>query len=413
MSDFQKPEKVIKHGREKKSEKLEQTKPRKVPKICTWKPKPSQILVERDGKLFLCHFDKITGIDKYAALNKFIIKKISYLNKLDDITAYTNFFMNNYDPDNELAIAYLKLKYEIDKTKHFTKDNIGALIEFIYDVMFTPTMVEKIRQMVYDNYVDDIEASTDAKKKYSKNEKKHMESLEFTNMHMKVLLRISFGMKIISPVLFHFLAKIAHKEDKDSDLIFRFYYPLFDIFGTAETYDYFDKDGAFIEDSIRDGLNEDGTDHFRKIEYSDLKDRIDSGELVVDKTTNPNNYRYIEKNGNYYEFTHINMYNKLYVYVKAKVSENNSNNAPIYGQREIFGIDKYSVINRFTKRVLISENMVKYSFSGNWNPTKKKYDENIVGFNKTIDYGREAFRNKCGNLFNCGDTLVTFSITKL
>ena len=292
--------------------------------------------------------------------------------------------MNCYDPDNELAIAYLKLKYEIDKQKHFTKDNMGALIDFIYDIIFTPTMVEKIRNMVYDNYLDDIEnTSTDDKKKYKKNEKKHLESLEFTNMHIKVLLRISMGIKIIAPVLFHYVAKNNIKIDKDSDTIFRFYYPLFDLFGTAETYDYFDKDGNFIDDSIRDGVDSDGQDRYRKIEYSDLEPRIKSGELSVDKT-NPTNPRYVEEYGNYYEFTKINMYNKLYVYVKAKVSENNSNNSPIYAQREIFGTDLFSVINAFTRRVLISENIVKYKFNAHWNPVKKKYDENIVGLNKTV-----------------------------
>ena len=357
---------------------------RKVPKIYSWKPKKNQIFVERDGKLFVCHFDKITGIEKYAALRNFIIKKESYKNQLDSITSYINFFMNCYDPDNELAIAYLKLKYEIDKQKHFTKDNMGALIDFIYDIIFTPTMVEKIRNMVYDNYLDDIEnTSTDDKKKYKKNEKKHLESLEFTNMHIKVLLRISMGIKIIAPVLFHYVAKNNIKIDKDSDTIFRFYYPLFDLFGTAETYDYFDKDGNFIDDSIRDGVDSDGQDRYRKIEYSDLEPRIKSGELSVDKT-NPINPRYVEESGNYYEFTKINMYNKLYVYVKAKVSENNSNNSPIYAQREIFGTDLFSVINAFTRRVLISENIVKYKFNAHWNPVKKKYDENIVGLNKTV-----------------------------
>ena len=357
---------------------------RKVPRIYTWKPKKSQILVERDGKIFICHFDKITGIEKYSALNNFIIKKESYKNQLDCIVQYINFFMNVYDTDNELAIAYLKLKYEIDKQRHFNKDNMDALIEFIYDVIFTPTMVEKIRNMVFDNYLDDIEnTSDDNKKKYKKNEKKHLESLEFTNMHIKVLLRISMGIKIISPVLFHYVAKNNIKLTKDSDVIFRFFYPLFGIFGTAETYDYFDKDGNFLSDKIKDGENEVGDPIYRKIEYRDLEPRIKSGELTIDKS-NPIKYKYVESSGNYYEFTEVNMYNKLYVYVKAKVSENNSNNSPIYSQREIFGTDLYSVINSFTRRVLISENMVKYRFGSHWNPTKKKYDENIVGMNKAI-----------------------------
>ena len=78
------------------------------------------------------------------------------------------------------------------------------------------------------------------------------------------------------------------------------------------------------------------------------------------------------------------MFNKLYVYVKTKVLESDSNNRTIFEQREIFGIDVYTVISQFTKVVLISENMVKYKFNEHWNPSQKKYRENIIGFNKTI-----------------------------
>ena len=78
------------------------------------------------------------------------------------------------------------------------------------------------------------------------------------------------------------------------------------------------------------------------------------------------------------------MYNKLYVYVKAKVLESSSNNATIFGQKEIFGIDVFTVINLFLKKVIISENMVKYRFNKTWDPKQKKYKENIVGLNKTI-----------------------------
>ena len=61
-------------------------------------------------------------------------------------------------------------------------------------------------------------------------EKKHLESLEFTNQHIKILLRISFGMKVIAPILFHYVSINVIKLDKDSDLIYRFYRKLFDIF---------------------------------------------------------------------------------------------------------------------------------------------------------------------------------------
>ena len=189
-----------------------------------------------------------------------------------------------------------------------------AFIDFLYQIMFTPTMVQKIKQMVEDNYLDDIENNSDEKKKYYKaNEKKHLESLEFTNQHIKILLAISFGMKILCPVMFHFCASNGIKIDKTNLVIFTFYEPLFDLF------------------------NED-----------------------------------------------CNMYNKLYVYVKTKVLESNANNSTIFEQREIFGVDLYSVISQFTKVVLISENCAKYKFNEHWNAKQKKYAENVVGFNKTI-----------------------------
>ena len=75
---------------------------------------------------------------------------------------------------------------------------------------------------------------------------------------------------------------------------------------------------------------------------------------------------------------------------KAKVLESNANNAPIFSQREIFGIDVFSVINQFTKKVLISENVVKYKFNEHWDSKQNKYKENIVGFNKTINFCRNA-----------------------
>lgn len=64
--------------------------------------------------------------------------------------------------------------------------------------------------------------------------------------------------------------------------------------------------------------------------------------------------------------------------------ENKSNNDRIYGQREILGIDEYSVIHKFVRVVLISENMLKFKFNENWNKAEKKYRENVSGFIKTI-----------------------------
>lgn len=279
--------------------------------ITTWKMKKSDLLVDVDGKLFIVKLDEIFQQPKFAVYNKFSIKKGSYENQLDVIVRYTNFFMKFYDPEKELAMAYLKCKFAIDKDKLFTKDNMQAMIDFIYDVMITDTMVTKIEKMVEDNYLDDIEGGKDGK--YSAKGKKYLESLEFTNEHMKILLAISFCMKIMSPVMFHYFSINLMKCDKETFYIYEFYKRLFDVFGTK-----------------------------------------------------------------------CNMYNKLFVYVKAKVLESKANNEGMFQQREILGWDELTVIHRFVRQVLIEENMVKYKFNEHWNPRLKKYKESIVGFNKTI-----------------------------
>ena len=81
--------------------------------IHKWVPKPSEIFVEDNGKLFTCHFDKIFDSPNLKPLKNFIIHKSSYENQLKMITSYINYFMNFYDTDGELAFAYLKLKYAI------------------------------------------------------------------------------------------------------------------------------------------------------------------------------------------------------------------------------------------------------------------------------------------------------------
>ena len=66
--------------------------------------------------------------------------------------------------------------------------------------------------------------------------------------------------------------------------------------------------------------------------------------------------------------------------------ESYANNSTIFSQREIFGTDVYTVVNQFTKKVLISENMVKYKFNENYDEKQHKFKENVIGFNKTINF---------------------------
>ena len=278
--------------------------------INTWKPNPKQKIVEQDGKIFLCYFDKVIPNESLSKFNKFYIKKGSYENQLDIITNYTNFFIAKYDTDNELITAYLAIKFAIDRDKRFNENNMDAFISFIYEVMFTDTIIEKIIRMVEENYLDDIETDSEEKKrKYQKNEKKHLESLEFTNQHIKILLCISFAMKIMCPVMLHYHAINTIKIEKDSDNIYRFYKPLFDIFSIVKKHDdhaHVTDDGYFYIKNTATGYYDKYDDKDGQIIISNINDSIvdnlrDEGKILLE----PRDY-----------YANYNLYNKLFVYVK-------------------------------------------------------------------------------------------------
>ena len=292
------------------------------PPIAIWKPKKGSELVESDGKLFICNFHKVIRNPGVEPFSKFMINKTSYEKQLDHITKYVDYFMQEYDHENELMTAYLRIKYNIDKEKLFALSDdmseqkrleiIEAFIDFVHSELFSEDshIAENISKLAEDNYLDDVEKNDGRKKG---NDKEYLESLEFTNEHIKILMKISVAMKIMSQIIFHYFYINLVKLDKESDLIYRFFKPLFTLFG--------------------------------------------------------------EK---------VNMFNKLYVYVKSRVLESYSINTAVFEKRGIMGVDIFGIINLFVKKVIISENMVKFSFPENWDEKLQKYKENIPGFIKTI-----------------------------
>lgn len=290
--------------------------------INTWKPKSKkEVIVESEDQMFKVYFEKFFD-EKMKKLDIFYVRKSSFEPHLALSAKYINYFINRYDPENELVMGYLKLKHALDEAKNpdgtrlYTAESVHALIDLIYEIIFTDTMCDKIRRMVEDNYLDDIER--DVTKYKSSNSQDYLESLEFTNEHNKILLRISFGMRIICPVMYHYFCINKIKPDqlknkKDVTVVYDFYYPLF-------------------------GLFSDGVD----------------------------------------------MFNKLYVYIKRKVLDSSYHNSKIFNQRDIFGDDIMLIVERFVKTRLIVDNMVKYKFNQTWDPKKNKYNENIIGLNKTI-----------------------------
>lgn len=245
--------------------------------IVKWTPKKSQIIAEPNGKLFVVHFEKVFPDQPQThSLGVFIITKNSYDKQLGIISDYFNYFVAKYDKDNEMLLSYLTIKHYIDVKKVFTKEeDEQKLIDFIYDVLFTPTIVAEIKQAVEDNYLDDIEQD-DGVKRYSTGNVRHLESLEFTNTHIKILLAISYAMKIMSPIMLHYFS-IAHiKLTKESEHIYYFYKRLFDIFSEGTGCNMYNKLFTYVKNKVQENYSQNEKIYkqreiFGKDKYSVLK----------------------------------------------------------------------------------------------------------------------------------------------
>lgn len=184
-------------------------------RVDEWVPKPEDNIITADGKLMIIPFDKI--FKRSSLINNFIIKKDSYIKHSPELCHYINYFIKFYDYNNELLVSYAKLKYMIDNKKQ--KIGVKTFIRILYTILFTDSLKSKIIKMVEDNYYIDLSP---------KDNIKYNESLEFTEKHAKILMQISVSMKIMIPVMFHYLC--TYGKNKQKKYIYQFYKDLFDIY---------------------------------------------------------------------------------------------------------------------------------------------------------------------------------------
>lgn len=189
-------------------------------RVDDWVPSEKDMVVTPYNKEFVyIPFDKIFDDERLDVVNVFSIVKESYVNSLQVICHYINYFIKFYDKDNQLLMSYLKLR------RLMRDDGITQLsfIHALYSIMFTDYMKEAIIKMVDDNYYIDLSQNNpDKKKKYS-------ESLEFKKEHALIMMQISVSIKLMVPVVFHFLNMknvVSNKKE-----IYRVYEYLFTMYG--------------------------------------------------------------------------------------------------------------------------------------------------------------------------------------
>ena len=174
------------------------------------------------------------GNENIAALNEWKVTKLSYSTYLPNMCEELNFFEAIYDTEGELITALFRIKYLIDADNiSYTMSNFDAFKEMCYSTIFTPSMKAKIQQMVDENYADDIEAEnlrnmSDPDIRSIMQRKK--KSLEFKNEHVKAILEVSFGIKILSFIINHFAVMRSINIQKNLDIFYQFYLDMFNVF---------------------------------------------------------------------------------------------------------------------------------------------------------------------------------------
>ena len=214
---------------EKKSLELLPLAPGIIP-VDEWVPDEEDIIVTYEGKTVIMPFDRYitTTSDNFNVFYGSF--KDSYYKKFNEITHYINYFLKYYDEDSELMLNYLHCKYLIDRCDLAIKPK--AFINLIYSEFVTDTMYDKIKKMVEDNYRIDLAQSKESDKQYS-------ESLEFTNTHAKFLLLISIFIKMLIPLVMHYINLIAGKAEVKK--LIRYYKPLFKMVNDKENINLYSK----------------------------------------------------------------------------------------------------------------------------------------------------------------------------
>lgn len=246
-----------------------------------WKTRDIDI-VQKNGKLVDVRFDKLFKSENITYFNSFVIKKTSYVDNMDRIINYINYFLEFYDTDKEILMSYFKLKHMIDK-----KDTHIGFLEFrsaVYSILFSDNIQNKIKQFVDDNYHLNIDDDP--------NSDKYSEQTRFNDQHTKILLRASMAIKIMVPVVFHYI----NSENLNMPTkLYQMY---------EKTLEMFTEDG-------------------------------------------------------------IDMYNKLWIWIKIKTQSDFKSNQIMWEQRAVYGADPSISMSKLYQRNFMIDTLYKYQFVKN------------------------------------------------
>ena len=175
--------------------------------IDEWTRDAEDSYVYPDGKSIVLNIKKVQpnsfkrfherNPEAVKAMGRFDISRDAFANKNDEVCQYLDYFMEFYDPDKELALAYANLKKTIDSRKDSITD-----VEYVKLLISRLILETNIRGNLYKLVEDcyDYDVTVD------KNGREYHGPYDFTNDEAKILLAIAFMMKMVIPPTEHYIS---------------------------------------------------------------------------------------------------------------------------------------------------------------------------------------------------------------
>jgi len=162
------------------------------PEIHDWEPRPEEEFFVMDGDVVIANYEEQLHINPNSNIQTFIIKKNHYKEKMPDILKHLNYFLTFFDPEKELYMAILRVKWNVDKNDSLSIKAFRSLI--IGDIM-TTSIIAKIKDM--SRYLYRLDIDTDKEGKYRSTPK-------VSNDQARLILSMSFAFRLLIPICVHF-----------------------------------------------------------------------------------------------------------------------------------------------------------------------------------------------------------------
>jgi hypothetical protein len=162
------------------------------PELKGWTSVPEQEYFIYEKDVVRAKYEELMGLTAGTTLSTFLVVKSHYKSRMADILRHVNYFINYYDPEGELFVAILSLKYIIDQKP---KMKLTAFKNLVVERIMTDSIVEKIKKMTHNLY--NFELNADDSERFNNTPK-------ITNIQAKMINAFSFTIRLLLPICIHY-----------------------------------------------------------------------------------------------------------------------------------------------------------------------------------------------------------------